>query len=100
MLIDILIGLFAANAIPHFLIGKFDARILGLFGYGAKANLAYSYFCMAIALGLFHYQYGITQLAEHGMLIGVLLVVFGFYLGWPIVNNYLTDKTGKKELPN
>ncbi|QDT31672.1 hypothetical protein [Thalassoglobus polymorphus] len=91
MFIDFLIGLFAANALPHYLIGRFDGRILGLFGYSARANIAYSFLCTAIALGLFQYKYGLESIADHGMLLGVLLVVFSFYGGWPIITRYLTS---------
>ncbi len=96
MLIDFLIGLFAANALPHYLVGRFDGRILGLFGYGPKANMVYSFLCTAIALGLFQIKYGLDSLVEHGMLLGVFCVVFGFYAGWPIIDRYLRQQ----ESPN
>lgn len=91
MIIDFLIGLFAANALPHYLIGKYNGRVLCLFGYGARANIAYSLFCVAVSLALFQFKYGLLELAKHGVLLGVLFVLFSFYLGWPIIQRFLTD---------
>lgn len=90
MLLDFLIGLFAANALPHYLFFRFDPGILGLFGYSARGNLAYAFFCLVISLGLFHFKYGLASLAEHGMLAGVLVVVFSYFVGWPVINRFLT----------
>ncbi|MBT5018793.1 hypothetical protein OAF42_03150 [Planctomicrobium sp.] len=91
MFIDFLIGLFAANALPHYLFSRFDSRILGLFGYSSRANLAYSIFCMIVSLSLFQWKYGLSTIAEHGILLGVLVVVFSFYVGWGVIDRFLTD---------
>lgn len=92
MWIDFLIGLCAANAIPHFVLGCLDAQVLGLFGYGPKANIAYALFCSICSLALFHYRYGLATLGDHWMLLGVLCVAGGYYIGWPIVLRRLSRR--------
>lgn len=92
MLIDLLIGLFAANALPHYVFGRLDSRVLGLFGYSGKANLAYAFFCSFVSLGLFHWKYGLQSITEHGILIGVFFVVVSYYAGWAVIDRYLTDR--------
>lgn len=91
MFIDFLIGVFAANALPHYLFGRFDARILGLFGFSAKANIAYAVFCTVVSLALFQWKYGLETVAEHGVFLGVTFVVFSFYVGWSVIDRFLTD---------
>lgn len=93
MLIDFLIGLFAANALPHFVMGRLDARVLSLFGYGARANVLYSLFCVIVAVSLFQYKYGLALLPQHGMLCGVLLIVLCYYFGWSLMTRFLRDRT-------
>lgn len=92
MMIDFLIGVFAANALPHFVLGCVDAQVLGLFGYGARQNRLYGYFCAAVALLLFHVRYGLSTLLAQPMLLGVLFVVFSYFLGWPVIDRFLRRK--------
>jgi len=93
MLIDFLIGLFAVNALPHFLFGRLNLGVLSLFGYSAKANLCYSAFCLVLSLGLFAYQHGYSTMSDHMMLMGALFVVVSYLVLWGLVNRYLRKKT-------
>jgi len=78
-MIDYMIGLFAANAIPHFVIGVSGIRFLSLFGYSGKANIAYALFNTVMSLGLYLYTYGTEALAEHGMYLGTLSILFSYF---------------------
>ena len=40
-LTDFIIGLTLMNAMPHFVLGTFQARMLSGFGYGDHANIIY-----------------------------------------------------------
>ncbi|MEW4487344.1 hypothetical protein AB1L42_04640 [Thalassoglobus sp. JC818] len=86
---DFLIGLFAANAIPHFVFGRLDAGVLGLFGYSGQGNVIYSIVCVAISLLLFHIQHGLTNFADHMILVGVLTIVASYWIGWPVIMRFL-----------
>ncbi|MEM7164972.1 MAG: hypothetical protein AAF581_05870, partial [Planctomycetota bacterium] len=65
MLVDFLIGLFAVNALPHYLFGRLDTGVLSLFGFSAKGNLLYAGFCLTLSIGLFAYKYGLGAPSEH-----------------------------------
>lgn len=77
-MIDFFVGLFLMNAMPHMLFGLFEIRFLSAFGFSSKANLAYAFLNVALALVLFHIQYGIAALLTNGMLIGAgtVLVIY------------------------
>jgi hypothetical protein len=79
--IDFLIGLTVANSIPHFLVGAAGIRFLGMFGYGNKANMAYSLFSIIVSLILFHINYGITSIFEMPMYVGALFVAVSYVFG-------------------
>ena len=79
-LIDFFIGLFLMNAMPHFILGKWNQRMLSGFGYGDKANILYSIANLAISLSLFMYQYGTAGLLENGIYVGAFTVVLAFYI--------------------
>ncbi len=77
-IIDFLIGLTVANSIPHFLVGAAGIRFLGMFGYGDKANMAYSLVSIAASLVLFHINYGIMNLFSKPMYVGALFVAVAY----------------------
>ncbi|MBT8326570.1 MAG: hypothetical protein KJP21_02535 [Bacteroidia bacterium] len=79
-LIDFFIGFFLMNAMPHFILGKWNQRMLSGFGYGDKANQLYSLANIAISLGLFIYQYGTTGFLENGIYVGALTIILAFYV--------------------
>ena len=89
MVIDFLIGLFAVNALPHYLFGRMNIQVLSLFGYSAKGNLCYAAFCLAVSVGLFTYQHGLQTIGERPTLVGVLFVVICYMALWDLVNRFL-----------
>lgn len=92
MFVDFLIGLFAANALPHYVFGRLDSRVLSLFGFSAAGSVAYAFFCTVVSLVLFHDKYGLDALLDHGVLLGVLFVVLSYYVGWPIISKFLIQR--------
>ena len=78
--IDFLIGFFAANSIPHFVIGICKIRFLSLFGYTPMANIFYSVLCFLMSLGLFHFEYGISSILNYSLYVGVLTVLVGYFV--------------------
>ena len=56
-LTDFIIGLTLMNAVPHFVLGTFQARMLSGFGYGDRANIAYGLLNFAISIVLYIYSY-------------------------------------------
>lgn len=89
MFIDFLIGVFAANALPHFVMGQLDAGVLGLFGYSRRANVAYAGVCTLISLLLFHWKYGLENVFDHMLFVGISFVVVSYYVGWRIILRFL-----------
>ena len=75
-LIDFLIGFFLMNAMPHLLCGLWGIRFLSAFGFSPAGNLGYAVLNVVIAVTLFHVQYGIGQLATHGIFIGAAAMLF------------------------
>ena len=79
-LIDFFIGFFLMNAMPHFILGKWNQRMLSGFGYGDVANQLYSLLNLAISLGLFVYQYGTKGFLDNGIYCGALTILLAFYV--------------------
>ena len=78
--IDFIIGLTLMNAMPHFVLGTWKARMFSGFGFGNKANLGYSVFNTAISLGLFLYKYGIDSTPLHGIYYGALFTLVCYFI--------------------
>ncbi len=76
--VDFVIGFLLMNAMPHFLFGLLKVRFLSVFGFGSPANIAYGFLNVVVAVALFHYQYGIQELVNHGIVIGglTMLVIY------------------------
>jgi ABC-type uncharacterized transport system permease subunit len=93
MLIDFLIGMFLANALPHYLFGRLRVGVLGLFGYSPRGNLLYGLLCISVATALFGWKYGFSleSLKQHMMLMGTAFVVLSYLLGWDVVNRFLRN---------
>ena len=93
MIVDFLIGLFLANAMPHYLFGRLQVGVLSLFGYTARANIAYGLLCFVAAAGLFGWKYGfsLASLQQHMTLVGTAVVVVSYLLGWDVVNRFLRN---------
>lgn len=79
-LIDFLIGFFLMNAMPHLLCGLFEIRMLSVFGFSRAANLGYAAFNTTAALLLFHIQYGIAALWQHGIMLGAGTILLAYVL--------------------
>ena len=78
--IDFLIGLTMVNTLPHFTLGIWKGRILGLFGFGDKQNIAYGIFNFVVSTGLFHYKYGLGNILEHGWFVGGMFVAIAYFI--------------------
>ncbi len=76
--VDFMIGFLAMNAMPHMLCGLFKVRFISPFGYGERDNLLFALVNVVLALGLFHFRYGIGQLFSHGMIVGAGAVLVAF----------------------
>jgi hypothetical protein len=81
--IDFLIGLTLMNAMPHFVLGTWKARIISAFGFGNTKNIVYGILNFLISIGLFLYKYGVEQLTENGIYAGALTILIIYFLtGW------------------
>ena len=82
-IVDLLIGMTLMNAMPHFVLGVWKARMLSAFGFGNTKNIAYGILNFIISIGLFLYKYGSARLMENGIYVGALvLLVIYFLTGW------------------
>src|SRR6266508_2045162 len=82
-LIDFFIGLTLMNAMPHFVLGIWKARMLSAFGFGNTKNILYGILNFIISIGLFLYQYGAQQLMDSGIYVGALAILIIYFLtGW------------------
>ena len=74
-LVDFLIGFLLMNAMPHMLFGLMNIRFFSAFGFSPLGNLAYAELNIIAALALFHFQYGISTLANQGLIVGALAML-------------------------
>lgn len=74
-LIDFLIGFFLMNAMPHNLFGLLKIRFLSLFGFSSMGNLGYGLLNIVVALLLFHIQYGLQTVFNHGIILGAVAML-------------------------
>ena len=81
--IDFFIGLTLMNAMPHFVLGVWKARMLSAFGFGATKNILYGILNFTISIGLFLNKHGAEELMENGVYTGALaLLIIYFLTGW------------------
>jgi hypothetical protein len=81
--IDFLIGMTLMNAMPHFVLGTWKARIISAFGFGNTKNILYGILNFLISIGLFLHKYGVEQLTENGIYAGALAILIIYFLtGW------------------
>ncbi len=78
--IDFLIGVTIVNAIPHFVLGVWNGRILGGLGYGNKANIAYGILNFVLGMSLFIYKYGVAAIIQNGIFLGAVTVVVLYFI--------------------
>lgn len=82
-LIDFLIGFFLMNAMPHFVLGTWQARMFSGFGFGHLPNKLYGLLNALISLSLFVFTYGIAGFQTHGIYLGaVAMLMIYFASGW------------------
>lgn len=79
-IIDFLIGMTLMNAMPHFVLGIWKARMFSAFGFGDRKNILYSLLNFAFSVGLFLYQYGLGAISENGIYAGALLLLVIYLL--------------------
>jgi hypothetical protein len=82
-IIDFLIGMTLMNAMPHFVLGTWKARMFSAFGFGNTKNILYGILNFLVSLGLFVYKYGAKNIFQQGMYAGALLLLIIYFLtGW------------------
>ncbi len=95
-IIDFLIGLFLANAMPHFILGITRTKFLGPFGFSPAGNIVYAVIQFVISVVLIHIQYGLGIIFENGILLGGILVMTMFFIfGKAVLRFYNRDSPGK-----
>lgn len=72
---DFIIGATLMNAMPHIIAGTRELRMSGGFGFGNTRNILWGLANIAVSLGLFIYTYGFSEILEHKMYLGALVVV-------------------------
>ena len=95
-IVDFFIGLFLANAMPHFILGITKTKFLGPFGYSPIGNIVYAAIQFIISLILIHIQYGLAIIFKNGMLLAAVLVMTMFFIfGKIVLRFYNRDSPGK-----
>ena len=79
-IIDFLIGMTLMNAMPHFVLGIWKARMFSAFGFGDTKNILYGLLNFAFSVGLFLYKYGLEAISENGIYAGALLLLVIYLL--------------------
>ena len=84
-IIDFFIGLTMVNVLPHYLFGILRIRMLSLYGFGDKQNIAYAWTSLIVSIILFHINHGILNILDHpwypgGMFVILAYLILGKYL--------------------
>lgn len=82
-IIDLLIGLTLMNAMPHYVLGVWNAKMLSGFGTGNTKNIVWGLCNFALSIGLFIYQYGFEGFVKNQMYTGALIVLVTFFFTSP-----------------
>lgn len=77
-IIDLLIGLTLMNAMPHYILGVWQGKMLSGFGTGNKQNILWGLTNFLVSVSLFIYEYGINGFIENQIYTGALLVLVTF----------------------
>lgn len=77
-IIDLIIGITLMNAMPHYVLGVWKAKMLSGFGTGNTKNIVWGLCNFVASVSLFIYQYGIRGLIENQMYLGALIVLVTF----------------------
>lgn len=95
-IIDFLIGLFLANAMPHFIMGITKTKFLGPFGFSPRGNIVYAGIQFVISLVLIHIQYGLATIFKNGMLLAAVFVTTLFFIFGKMVLIYYNRDSPEK----
>lgn len=79
-IIDFIIGLTLANALPHFVLGIWKQRILSAFGFGHLQNILYGLLNFTVSISLYLYQYGLDHMLSNGIYLGAVSLVVIYFL--------------------
>lgn len=78
--IDFFIGLTLVNALPHFVLGIWNGRMLSLFGLSPRANLAYGILNFVTCIALCWATYGWQVFLDNGIIAGGCFVIIGYFV--------------------
>lgn len=82
-IIDLLIGLTLMNAMPHYVLGVWKAKMLCGFGVGNTKNIVWGLVNFVASVSLLVYQYGWSGLFENQIYLGALIVLVIFlFTSW------------------
>jgi hypothetical protein len=79
-LIDFLIGATLMNAMPHFVLGVWQGRMVSAFGFGSRQNILYGLLNFAVSVALFLFNYGVNQLFQNAIYVGALTLLVIYLL--------------------
>ena len=91
-LTDFIIGLTLMNAMPHFVLGTFQVRMLSGFGYGDRANILYGLFNFTISIVLYIYTYSLSGLLSGGLYLGALAVLLIYFTTGKFLFNLFRER--------
>ncbi len=91
-IIDLLIGITLMNAMPHYVLGVWKAKMLSGFGTGNTKNIIWGLVNFVASVSLFIYQYGIKGLVENQIYLGALIVLVTFLLTSWFWRSYYSEK--------
>ncbi len=77
---DLIIGLTLMNAMPHFVLGTWKARMFSGLGFGNWQNIGYGLINFAVSISLYLYKYGFESLFENGIYLGALAVLVIYFV--------------------
>ena len=93
---DFFIGLTLMNAMPHYVLGVWRAKMLSGFGLGHTRNIIWALLNFIASVSLFVYRYGWQGFAQNTLFSGALLVLVTFFFTSPLWYRffYTTQKGG------
>lgn len=95
-MLDFIIGLTLMNAMPHYVLGMWKAKMLSGIGMGHGRNIAWALMNFVASVSLFVYKYGWQGFVQNTLYSGALLVLVTFFFTSPFWYRYFytTQKGG------
>lgn len=90
--IDLLIRLTLMNAMPHYILGTWKAKMMSGFGTGDLKNILWGLLNAITSVALFIYKYGIEGLKENQIYSGALIILITFLCTSPFWYSYYYGK--------